>query len=275
METKRKFSNAGMLFIFLISFILLTFSGCEKDEQTEIKPAPQLPPETSMVMDFNFLDGDTSAYKSTMTYQNWGRAAFSVWLWNGIITVGLAVPVAAFYESFNHEGVYDPETDSWIWSYNFNANGVHLAELHASLVPEGVKWEMYISKSNVYNDFLWYSGTTSLNNTEAIWELNHKYNDPTPLLLIEWERDIQTNNAEIKYTNVIPGGAENGGYIFYGTDNSSIYDAFYHIYNKGMDNLAEIEWNRTTKNGRIKDEHHFGDENWRCWDENWLDIECP
>jgi len=152
---------------------------------------------------------------------------------------------------------------------------VHLAELHASLVEGGVRWEMYISKQNSYNDFLWYSGTTNLNNTQATWELNLKPQNPTPFLLINWERDTQTNTAEITYTNVVPDGPENGGYIYYGTDSSNMLDAFYHIYNKGQDNLAEIEWNRTTKNGRIKDEHHFNDSEWKCWDENWLDVVCP
>jgi len=258
---------------------MIAISGCNKDEDNNDindNPAPQLPPESSMVMDFSFLDGDTAKYKSTMTYKNWGWAAVNVTVWNAVLTLTLVVPVAAFYESFNHEGVYDPETGSWVWSYNFNAGGVHLAELHASLVPEGVKWEMFISKNNVYNDFLWYSGTTNLSNTEATWELNHKPEDPTPFLLIEWERDTQTGNSDIKYTNVVPGGVENGGYIFYGVNNSAIpFDAFYDIYSANYDNLINIEWNRTLKDGRIRDEHHFSDFDWRCWDEDLLDIECP
>ncbi|OQX78371.1 MAG: hypothetical protein B6D61_05745, partial [Bacteroidetes bacterium 4484_249] len=225
--------------------------------------------------DFDFVNGDTSVYKSTMTYKNWGWAATNVTVWNAVITLTLAVPIAAFYESFNHEGVYDPATDSWVWSYNFNAGGIYLAELHASLVAGGVKWEMYISKNNTYNDFLWYSGITNLNNTAATWELNHKPEDPTPFVLIEWERDIQNENANIKYTNVIPNGSENGGYITYGIENDSILDAFYQIYNKGQDNITDIKWNRTTKNGQVRDEKHFGDFEWKCWDENLMDIICP
>ena len=82
-------------------------------------------------------------------------------------------------------------------------------------------------------------------------------------------------NGDIKYTNIEPGGAENGGYIFYGKTTDTTYDAYYHIYNKGQDNLTEIEWNLTSKAGRIKDEKHYSDTDWHYWDENLDDIPAP
>ena len=35
----------------------------------------------------------------------------------------------------------------------------------------------------------------------------------------------------------------------------------YDIYNKGQNNIIEIEWNLTTKDGHIKDSLYFSDEN--------------
>jgi hypothetical protein len=96
-----------------------------------------------------------------------------------------------------------------------------------------------------------------------------------PFLQIDWHRYISTQTGDIKYTNVIPGDAENGGYIFYGSTTDEEYDRFYNIYNKGQDNLAEIEWNFTNKNGRVKDEHFYLDADWHCWDSNFNDIDCP
>ena len=52
------------------------------------------------------------------------------------------------------------------------------------------------------------------------------------------------------------------------------YDAMYDIFNKGQNNLTEIKWNRTSKDGRVKDPAHFGDEDWHCWNHLLEDTTC-
>jgi hypothetical protein len=275
---KQIFELKVYTYLIVVLVMLLSLSSCTKDEDTtEPKPAPTIPPASTFAMDFNdFSNIDTTAYKSGLTYNNWGWAAWNTGVWNAILTITFAVPVASFYESFNHQGVWNPSEDKWIWSYNFMAGGVvHLAELKASLVIEGVKWEMYLSKTNSYNDFLWYHGISNLTNTEGEWHLNENPSSPGEIILIEWHRNSQGTEADIKYTNVKQGAPENGGYIFYGINISNPFDAFYNIYGASADNLLTIEWNRTTKNGRVMDEAHFGNTDWHCWDEMLMDIDCP
>ena len=89
--------------------------------------------------------------------------------------------------------------------------------------------------------------------------------DPTEFLGIEWHRDAVEDISDIRYTNIVPDGPEEGGYIEYGRIDEEPYDAYYHIYNKGQDRLKEIEWNRETKEGRIKNPDYAGGE-WRYWD---------
>ena len=277
MKTTHKIVLFSKSLVFMLALILVSSTGCQKDKnESDLKPAPDLPPQTSMVIDFSdFTDVDTT-FKSTDTYINWGWAALNVNVWNVIKTITLAVPVAAFYESFNHEGVYFPQTDEWVWSYNFMAGGVaHQASLHASLVADGVLWKMYISKANAYNDFLWYYGTTGLTNKTAVWHMNEKPGNPVEILLIEYEKDTQSGIEQIKYTNVNPVSPGNGGYVQYGTGNSLDFDAFYNIYIIEHDNMINIEWNRDMKDGRVRDEVHFGDFEWRCWDTDLQDITCP
>ncbi|MCD4730937.1 MAG: hypothetical protein K8R74_10075 [Bacteroidales bacterium] len=265
------------LIVGLSILITLIFSGCNKDDENPAGPAPNLPPESSFVMDFSdfTISDTTNVYKNSLGYQNWGYAATNVFVWNTIITITFAVPVAAFYESFHHEGVWDPDVNAWVWSYNFVAVGVtHLAQLQGSLVNGGVKWEMYISKNNVYSDILWFWGITNGANTEAEWHLNANPQNLEEVIAIEWNRNIATGEANIKYTNVQEGAQEEGGYIIYGIANNEFYNAYYDIYSSSQDNLLEIQWHRINKNGRVKNELHFGDEDWRCWDENLLDIDC-
>ncbi|MEK6617052.1 MAG: hypothetical protein AABZ32_13275, partial [Bacteroidota bacterium] len=95
----------------------------------------------------------------------------------------------------------------------------------------------------------------------------------TPLLQIDWTKNA-TGTCDIRYTNVIPGGAENGGYINYGIVSDPKYDAFYDIYNKGQNNLTNIKWNRSSKAGRVKDQKKFGDALWHCWNTSLVNDTC-
>jgi len=279
MKTLSKRSGIKMGFRFLAATLLvIAILSCSKDEEIpEPQPAPSIPPASTFAIDFSdYTNIDTSAYKSTQTYNNWGWSALNAGIWNVVLTITFAIPVASFYEAFNHQGVWNPSEGKWIWSYNFMAGGVmHLAELKASLVSEGVKWEMYISKTNAFNDFLWYHGLANLTNTQGEWHLNENPNNPGEIILIEWHRNTTGTESDIKYTNVKVGAPENGGYIFYGINTSSPFDAYYHIYGASADNLLTIEWSRTNKNGRVKDEDHFGNAEWHCWDELLMDIVCP
>lgn len=110
--------------------------------------------------------------------------------------------------------------------------------------------------------------------TEGTWTLNRSPEDPEPFIGIEWERSPESDTGTIRYTNIVPGGPENGGYIFLGTTTDTPYDAFYDIYNKGKDNHTDIQWNRTTQAGQIRDPLHFEDEAWHCWDEELADVDC-
>lgn len=277
MKTSKKIFSHFARIIFGLGFTLaIIFSSCSKDESAP-GPTPDLPPASSFVMEFSdFENADTTkSFKSSLGYQNWGYSASNVLVWNTVISITFAVPVAAFYESFHHEGVWDPGLNAWVWSYNFIAVGVtHMAQLRGSLVEGGVKWEMYISKNNAYNDVLWYWGISNLTNTEAEWHLNANPQNLEEIIAIEWNKNIETGEANIKYTNVEAGDEEEGGYIIYGIADGEYYNAFYDIYSAKLDNLLEIQWHRTLKYGRVKNELRFSDTNWHCWDENLLDVIC-
>ncbi len=279
---KDKMAKILRLFTTALVVVFLANTACNKNSSSsESKPtAPQLPPSGSFVMDFSDfqLSSPVSTAPGTVTEpqtrQNWGWAAANVAVWNTLITVGLAVPVAAFLESFKHEAVL--QTDgSWIWSYSFVVLGViHNAKLQAKITGQQVQWDMYISKQNAYENFHWYTGSSDLPATHGTWTLNNSPDNETPLLGIEWSRDVQDATGEIKYMNIVPDGPENGGYIYYGVTADTVYNAFYDIYNKGQDNLTNIRWNRTDKDGQVKDPQHFGDSDWHCWNTSLDDTVC-
>ncbi len=279
MESKIKIHRTiNGLLLGLLAGLLFIPTACNKTEE-DVKPseAPEIPPESTFAIDFSdFSNADTTGYKSTQTYQNWWWAASHVLAWNTVLTVTFAVPVAAFRESFNHAPVYDPDNGNWIWSYNFIAQGtVHLAELHGKVENDTVTWEMYISKANAFSGFLWYYGIASISNKAGEWHVNENPNNPGEIIKIVWHRNPAAGEADIKYINVKENAPENGAYIYYGVNTDPAFNAFYNIYSAQNDNLTDIMWHRTDKNGRVMDEIHFGDTNWHCWDENLMDITCP
>jgi hypothetical protein len=283
-------SNLGIYFFIVLSVVVLFLNGCKQEETdttdniTQDSEPLEIPPAETFVMNFDtFVDSaaraaKTGGYESLASIQstsNYNYAAFNVGVWNVVITVGLAVPVATFLESFNHTPVLQSD-GTWIWSYSVMIAGInHTAELHGKIVDGEVHWEMYVSKQDVFTDFNWFSGTSYLDGTQGTWTLKKSPDDPSPLLGIEWNRDLQTQTGDIKYTNIVPDGPENGGYIYYGTTSDPTYDAFYDIYNKGADDLIEIEWNRTAKNGRVRNLNHFGNEDWHYWDGSLQDTSAP
>lgn len=238
--------------------------------------APELPPASTFVIDMSTFTGNQQksiAVDDTTKKTNFGFAAFTVGVWNIVITLGMAIPVASFLESFKHEAV-QVETGHWKWSYNFYANNIlHLAELHG-IVSDSIRWEMYITKEGSFTNFKWYTGTSDLLSTNGYWILYQAPDKPQPLLRIDWSRNPADSTGETQYTNIIPGGTENGGYIHYGVNHDIPFDAFYNIYNKGKDNLTEIQWNRTTIEGRIKDTLIFNDNNWHCWNSLQYNMIC-
>lgn len=278
MKLKQVMHNMGLVFSFMALALML--AGCGDDNPVESESPPELPPQSSMIMDFNdFQDGNEAplhpdGITTAQSRLHWGRSALLVGVWNIVLTVTLAVPVASFVAAFQNAPVRQGD-GSWSWTYSFNAGGTHTAVLNGKIVEADVQWKMTISKTGDYTNFEWYTGVSRLDGTEGTWTLNLDPDNPTPFLYIEWEHNYADSTASLKYTNIIPGNAENGAYIHYGITADTTYDLFYDIYGKGLDNLTKIQWNYETKAGRIQDEHYYSDTDWHCWDENLDDIDCP
>lgn len=242
--------------------------------------APKIPPSSTFVIDFSDFeqnDGGDQVVRTrgVLPFENWGYAAGSVLFWNTVVTVTLAVPVAAFVESFNHEPTLNSQ-GIWSWEYDVTVNGMNYsAELQGQINGANVNWNMFISKEGDFTDFNWFSGTSNILGSEGSWSLNNDPDDPTPFIDIVYNVNEAAGTGDIRYTNVIPGNADNGGYIFFGLSDDEPFDAAYEIFLPSQNQTTEIEWSRDNKNGRVKNAAHFGDNEYHCWDENLSDIECP
>ncbi len=85
-----------------------------------------------------------------------------------------------------------------------------------------------------------------------------------------FSNNLNSSQKEIKFTN----NGINLNYILYKDSIDAQYNSYVNIFDSGVDKHSIIEWNNTTKIGRIKDPRHFDDENWHCWDGNYIDTDC-
>lgn len=252
--------------------------SCE--DENSLNPgnqAPTIPPQSSMIINFDDFPDTSSLSKldfSQLTNRNWGWAAHNIVFWNSVLTLTLAIPVAAFVESFNHQPVKQPD-GSWLWQYSVTQQEpIYTAKLYGKTVAEGVEWKMLITKEGEYTDFEWFTGFSNLPLTEGTWTLNKDPNSPSPFLFIEWHRNVQEETANVKYSLITPTSPADSSFIFYGKTNEVLFNRFYQIYNAENNNLIDINWNYEQYFGRVKDAIYFEDENWHCWDEKLDDQDC-
>lgn len=272
-------------FFFALVFCMSLFQSCVKeplDTPTE-EVAPELPPEQAFVMPFDgFESADTSEAvrnvgdsRTLTSFRNWFYAATNVVAWNTAVTLTFAVPVASFKESFNQSPV--PQGNgTWLWSYTHNVDGKNYqTKLYGTILSiDEIKWEMYITQAGAFSDFLWYEGSTYNDNAEASWTLYHRPYNPEPFIDVAYTRDTGNGVAQIRYTDVSSNQNKNGSYIEFRKGAAMDYNRNYDVYEKDIDNLMEIQWNEGSKDGRVKDLKTFNDEEWHCWDENLMDVDC-
>jgi len=257
----------------ITSVLLLFISQCSENS-TAPSAAPTLPPLSTFLMDFSDFQGEDRLLKAS-PHQNWGWAALNIAFWNSVVVLNSVVPVAAFAEALNQKPARQPD-NSWVWSYGFEVAGSnYTAALTARSEKDGIRWNMNISKQGGFSNYLWYTGWSNLPLTEGYWLLYSLPSDPAPLIGIDWHRQPGDSTWDLRYTNVVPDGPENGSYIHMEVRQSNPYDAFYEIYRVSLDNLIRIEWDRDAGAGRVKDEMHYQDSDWHCWDNDLNDTSCP
>lgn len=275
-------------FAFALLLFFSVFQSCQKDpiENPDELIAPTLPPAESFIMPFTgYEDLDTTGLHShadlderggPTSFRNWFYAGSNLVVWNLIVGVNMAIPVASFLEAFNHDAVYDGQ-GAFIWSYDFNlGNDTFLASLSARLINnnQDVEWVMNISKVGGFTNVEWYRGVTSRDNSRASWALNHRPNNPQALLDILHEKDLTTGEISTRYTNRIPSDPNNGDYIEYRTSNGSAFNRAYDVFRANNNEMLEVEWMAPSGEGRVRNPNFFTDNDWHCWDQDLRDTTC-
>lgn len=262
-----------MVSLSLAITLLFTSTSCDKEPVDE---RPELPPVESLVMDFtNFSEPPGSMKGTEATYENVYHSYLSVVFWNVAATVTMALPVVAYGHALQQEPVYLGDR-IWEWSFDFPLNSVnYTATLTGARVSnEEFSMEMVIAPALTPDmGVKWFDGIIRYDHTHATWNLYKE--GSVKVLEAQWNKDYETEEADLTYTFVEPGHNENGSYIMLAYMPQEFYDAAYTISLAAGETL--IQWNTTTIEGRVKDLVKFEDSEWHCWDSaanNLVDKVC-
>ena len=265
-----------LLITLLLSLPAVYFISCKKDKGDP----PVLPPYESMYIDFsNFTTQKKSAevipgVKGTET-STWEFAASLAGVWNTLLSSNIEVPLAAFESAINNKPVYVSE-NLWEWTYDFSQNSnAYKAKLQGKISTSSVTWKMYISYAGTgaYSDFLWIEGTSKTDGSGGQWIFKQSPQTDVQLFRDDWTKS-GTEVTSVKYTYVKNDTSKDSFINYYSTTTGS-FDVAYNIhFSNAIYADSDIEWNITTRDGRLKCIDYLQDENWYCWDNNKINKLC-
>ncbi|NQY66132.1 MAG: hypothetical protein HRT72_00185 [Flavobacteriales bacterium] len=255
----------------ILTFSILFLASCEKAETLPNTP-PSLPTEGSFVLNMDNFSDITKSIEPKSKIATIA-AGLTVLVWNTIMNVTLVVPVAAFKEAFNHEGKWDVDKDGYVWTYDVvSGSNTYACELVGSVADaSSTNWEMYVSKSDGFQNVLWYEGTVANDHSSASWKMNKDGDDPTAYLEIGYSKTDE-NNATLKYKIVESTDYENS-YIEYTISDDEMYDRNYDVYSSKEDVYVDIVWHSTEKYGSYTNSNS-NEGNTFCWNELGEDTDC-
>lgn len=268
----------------------LFFSSCEQENDAVIPEEPTLPSVETMLPDLSLFedmetDGGTPNNGRTANFlPNATIAYINYVVWNTLLSIDMALPVAAFAESFNHDVTYDEANDRWVWAYSVEAGGdTYSARLFGTIAEEAFLWEMYASKEGDqgFQDVLWFSGTSDFDEKGGTWKIYRDSQAPKEHLDIVWSKDAQ-DNLNIRFTSLdLSEGSRipKGSYVEYGVKTEGAFNFYYNLFfvqNNDLpaDKLIEIRYNSETKEGSIRSEQDFNSNEWQCWNSKFEDTAC-
>jgi hypothetical protein len=262
MKTNNKLIVKKPVAILLAITLLIVSTSCD-NEPTENRP--ELPPVESLVMAFADFDGPIALTKASgESHLHFNYAFTSLIFWSGASALTMALPVAAYTYALE-QGVDFLGDNSWEWNYSFQWSGLdYTATLTATrLNNEEFSLEMMIASSATPDQGVrWFDGVVRYDHTQANWTI---YKDGSiEVLEVAWAKDFVLGDASLLYTYVEPEMIETGSYISYDYAPLEVYDASFTLSRSTGTTL--IQWNTTSKEGRVQDEARFGDAEWMCWD---------
>lgn len=263
--------QTALITLLCATFVLLS---CSDDPSSVQEQPPELPPASSMEMDFStFNDQSSKSQSEVQTIENFSRAVGTALVMKTVVDVNLLIPrvlLAAASEAdpqFNEDG-------EWIWEYSktVNGNDFGVRLVATETAEDSLSWNTYVTNSQLgVDNRLFFSGTTNGQGTSGEWTY---YSLRSPEAEQEVSRLDWTVNGEddveLRLEVLTDRNGYAGDYIDYSFDGTTKTATY---YDSSDDEITEIQINIQTNVGYfLSPDYNNGEK--ACWDENFQDIAC-
>lgn len=263
----------------LIGLFFLTVS-CEDSLTSFDEQPPELPPASSMEMDFTDFDQEHSNEFSSMemaaeseSYSNFGNAAIRALFMKAVVNVNLAIP-KALLKAAEHADPELNENEEWVWSYSKTADNKEFEVLLvASMETENeALWQLFVTNPELgLDNHLFFEGMTTPDGKSGTWTYYQLLGDEPGDAVSEVSWNVEDEDRrELRLEILSDRNGHMGDSIEYEFD-APVKRATY--YNAEQDETTEIVWNTETREGYLMaPDYNEGEQ--ACWDSGLANIPC-
>jgi len=251
----------GFYIYILFCFIIFINSCIPK-----AKVAPVLPTSESSAFDFSYF------YENNKEDNNFSFASEKVLGWRGFLEDTISIQKEIIKNTEQYSFAYQKD-NTWLSAFSFNLNDVNYSAKFFGITDvDTVLYKGFVSYDTI-SDLMLLDGKVNSNAKVGSWVFNegvvvdYEYKS-VKILSINWNF---LENKHIKFT-INQAGSKNLDYFYYVDSVDTEYNAYIDVYSKGNENHTIVQWNKATKQGRVKDMLRFDNENWHYWDSNLQDI---
>lgn len=258
-------SKTTILGLIIIAGVFISCS----DSNNEVI-APQLPPSSSMNIDFSEIE--QSGNSKTAAGANFNAALFRVGIAKLILDANVAIPKFLITAAQN-KSPEEVSSGEYQWRYSANNQETSFAILLTAKVDatDNVDWKFYVTTDATnppLNNSLLFSGEADYDGTDGTWTY-FDGSDQNPLSVLKWDVD-SPNDVALNFTVLSNRNGNEDSEINY-TYNGKIKTVMYIDGSNG--NKTTIEYNVETKAGFIiSPDYNEGEK--ACWDTNLNNVPC-
>lgn len=268
-----------LLAIILVASMALAGTSCKKKKDDPPIPdtPPTLPPIESLKMDFsdfNSLPSKGTAKIIEDTYVNYTAAFNNVAFWRTLLEDDLlAIPVAGLANALTKTG-QEVSSGTFEWSLSFSALGTsYVGDLVAVKGTTSYTVQLNVApSSSPASTFKYFDGTISNDLSSADWNIFMNSSGSVKVLDGLYSYNAISEFESLNFTYVEPSQTETNSSIEYNYVSTADYNAAFYMSMSTGD--VDVEWDMSSKAGRVMSSAAFTDSDWHCWNDILADIVC-
>ncbi len=248
-------------YLYIIVLLSIFFNACISKE----KIPPPLPSVESISFNFSYFEEDSK--EDT----HFSFVSEKVLEWKTLLKDSLKIHHAILNNATQNELIFQKDK-TWLndFSFSIGNKGIYSAKFFSIIEADTVRYKTFISY-DYFSEIIYLDGHAYDNTKIGEWELNKTQRIDTTKIKFLTANWNFLKNDQIKFTNN-QAGEDNLNSILQMDSVDNDYNTYIDIYNKGDENHSIIQWNSSTKIGRVKDQLRFSNEDWHYWDDSYEDT---